>query len=271
MSDYMLMDLLYIFSNDLPKTWISLPWLTNPSGNSELTLQTRSLHLVALFCLLKRDFPEKLKAMDLTMLTCLNTPSRFVFRELDDDLVRNFKLDLDALENSVVCLAEFTWRKFQRVLDQWRGPYKSNENAYYVFHLLDLGCQLADKGDKGCIVDPQASNSTWNSICKIYLFAIPPADSVVVEAILASEFQDALQKFRSIIAESRRRRKELGCVACSRPKQPKAVAAWNDGICPVCLERLAAMQCPGFVPADAGVKLVNCGHCFHAACVAQIL
>ena len=36
--------------------------------------------------------------MDLTMLTCLNTPERFVLKALEDPRVSNLKIDLDLLE-----------------------------------------------------------------------------------------------------------------------------------------------------------------------------
>ena len=46
----------------------------------------------------KECFLEKLEKMDLTMLTCLNTPERFVLKALEDPRVSNLKIDLDLLE-----------------------------------------------------------------------------------------------------------------------------------------------------------------------------
>ena len=46
----------------------------------------------------KECFLEKMESMDLTMLTCLNTPQRFVLKALEDPRVRNLKIDLDLLE-----------------------------------------------------------------------------------------------------------------------------------------------------------------------------
>ena len=109
----------------------------------------------------RRTFLEKLEAMDLTMLTCLSTPKRFVLKELQDARLRDFKLDLAVLEESVVSYAEYTWMKAQRVLNEWKDPYKSSKNAYFVFRVLEFGCQLADHGR---IVNLKAANHKWDVI-----------------------------------------------------------------------------------------------------------
>ena len=113
----------------------------------------------------RRCFFEKLHAMDLTMITCLSTPKRFVLKELQDERLRNFELDLRLLEESVTSYAEYTWLKAQRVLNDWKDPYKSSKNAYFVFRVLEFGCQLADHGR---IVDLKAANHMWDVIKELY-------------------------------------------------------------------------------------------------------
>ena len=110
-------------------------------------------------------FFEKLLAMDLTMLTCLSTPKRFVLKELQDERLQSFKVDLRLLEESVTSYAEFTWLKAQRVLNDWKDPYKASKNAYFVFRVLEFGCQLADHGR---IVDLKAANHKWDVIKDLF-------------------------------------------------------------------------------------------------------
>ena len=50
----------------------------------------------------KECFLQKLENMDLTMLTCLNTPERFVLKALEDPRVSNLKIDLDLLEAEMI-------------------------------------------------------------------------------------------------------------------------------------------------------------------------
>lgn len=46
----------------------------------------------------KECFLEKMESMDLTMLTCLHTPPRFVLKRLEDPRIKNLKIDADLLE-----------------------------------------------------------------------------------------------------------------------------------------------------------------------------
>ena len=43
-------------------------------------------------------------------------------------------------------------------LDEWKDPYKSSKNAYFVFRVMNLGCQLAEHGR---IQDLKAVNAKW--------------------------------------------------------------------------------------------------------------
>eukprot|EP00438_Fugacium_kawagutii_P023775 Skav213336 [mRNA] locus=scaffold3340:387791:393812:+ [translate_table: standard] len=127
--------------------------LAQDSPDSQFTLGRCEVSVYAKEC-----FLEKMERMDLTMLTCLSTPDRFVLKALEDPRVRNLKIDLDLLEASVISYAVFTWKKFQRVLDEWKDPYKSSKNAYFVFRVMNLGCQLAEHGR---ILDLKAANGKW--------------------------------------------------------------------------------------------------------------
>ena len=113
----------------------------------------------------RKSFLAKLEAMDLTMLTCLATPKHFVLKELQDPRIRDFKLDLAMLEQSITSYADYTWLKAQRVLNEKKDPYKSSKNVYFVFRVLELGCQLAENGR---IVDLKASNHKWDVIAQLY-------------------------------------------------------------------------------------------------------
>lgn len=46
----------------------------------------------------KECFLEKMESMDLTMLTCLHTPPRFVLKRLEDPRIKNLEIDADLLE-----------------------------------------------------------------------------------------------------------------------------------------------------------------------------
>lgn len=45
-------------------------------------------------------------------------------------------------------------------LDEWQDAYKASKNAYFVFRVMNLGCQLAEHG---CIRDLKAANAKWDS------------------------------------------------------------------------------------------------------------
>ena len=55
-------------------------------------------------------------------------------------------------------------------LDEWQDAYKASKNAYFVFRVMNLGCQLAEHG---CIRDLKAANAKWDSWCYQCLHGMP--------------------------------------------------------------------------------------------------
>jgi len=267
-----------IFANHVPQDLDLIAVVEEPkhelamdSPDSQFTLGRCEVSVYAKEC-----FLQKLEQMDLTMLTCLNTPERFVLKRLEDPRVTNLKIDLDLLEASVISYAVFTWRKFQRVLDEWKDPYKSSKNAYFVFRVMQLGCQLAQHG---CIQDLKAANGKWDVVRRVFEdLRIQPGDSQIVEAVLSRDFLLALRHFQEEIAKA----KGEG----PGPVRSEAEAVLDT--CAVCLEPRADRRVAVAVSDDAGdagddfrdagmlsstgwVRLVNCRHCFHASCIAESL
>merc|ERR1719492_439327 len=83
--------------------------------------------------------------MDLTLLTCASLPQKFVHRDSDPEL-RSVKLDPVALFEFVTGYAEFTWTKARYMLEEKGNPPKAAKNLYFVFRLIELGCQLLEEG-----------------------------------------------------------------------------------------------------------------------------
>mmetsp|Transcript_54857 Transcript_54857/g.122668 ORF Transcript_54857/g.122668 Transcript_54857/m.122668 type:complete len:435 (+) Transcript_54857:88-1392(+) len=255
-----------IFANQIPHDLDLIAVIDEPkrkvpedSPDSQFTVGRCEVSVYTRQC-----FLEKLEAMDLTMLTCLSTPSRFVLRELDDARIRDFKLDRQLLQESVTSYAEYTWLKAQRVLADWKDPYKASKNAYFVFRVLEFGCQLAEHGR---IVDLQAANHKWDVINRLFkVLNIGTDDTDVLEALLARELRTALAHFAEKVTG-----RPSGAPGLDPPEP-----AWDT--CVVCLESRHSesksieqlMSTPG--DADAGkawVQLVNCRHSFHVACIAD--
>eukprot|EP00913_Durusdinium_trenchii_P013010 g12213.t1 len=200
---------------------------------------------------------------------------------LQDERLRNFKVDLERLEASVISYAVFTWQKFQRVLDEWKDPYKSSKNAYFVFRVLTLGEQLATYGR---IVDLKASNHLWEDIKEVYdtlqiqpgdpwitsfwieiIIAVDRFDTNVVEALLAHHFAESLRSFRAALAAAQHAQRDEAAEDAAEGAKPIVET------CAVCLDALDAEQRSIKGVAFGWVQLVNCRHCFHAACIAKSL
>lgn len=122
-------------------------------GRCEVSVYTREFFL------------DRLEVMDMTMLTCLSTPARFIIKGLEDDRVRNFQLKLDVLEEQTASYADYTWLKCHRLLDRTKVLYKACKNTYFSFRLLDFGCQLAEKGR---IIDLAAANGIFDCAKQIW-------------------------------------------------------------------------------------------------------
>lgn len=253
-----------IFANHVPQDLDLIAVVEEPkhelaqdSPDSQFVLGRCEVSVYAKEC-----FLQKLENMDLTMLTCLNTPERFVLKALEDPRVSNLKIDLDLLEASVISYAVFTWKKFQRVLDEWKDPYKSSKNAYFVFRVMNLGCQLAEHGR---IQDLKAVNAKWDVVRRVYDdLNIQPGDSNVVEAVLAHDFLLTLRDFQKQIE----RAKSAG--GATGPSEAQPIL----DTCAVCLEQKeesATANDTGMLSSSGWVRLVNCRHCFHASCIAQSL
>ncbi|CAE7034955.1 unnamed protein product [Symbiodinium sp. CCMP2592] len=106
----------------------------------------------------ERDFwLRRLEAMDLTMLTCISTPKRFVLLEIDDPRVRNLTLPLDVLEESVASYAEYTWLKAHRRMDGKGKDQGCGKEHIAAFRILCFGQQLLQKGR---ITDLTAARAT---------------------------------------------------------------------------------------------------------------
>lgn len=210
----------------------------------------------------------KLAAMDLTMITCAYLPSRFVLRELHDPRLQQMTWKDPArrmeLVQSVWSYAEYTWIKARRVLDRWEDPYKSSKNVYFVFRILELGCQLLTH-DK--ILDFHAANRRYFEIRNLYeTYNILPGDFELVEAALARSYEDEIARFQAAVHPQ----KPPAFALSERTESPSEPS--NES-CSICL-----------YPCDSGDRSENdetgsahgictllCGHTFHLHCVAELI
>ncbi|CAK9093786.1 unnamed protein product, partial [Durusdinium trenchii] len=228
-------------------------------------------------------FLQRLEAMDMTMLTCLSTPRRFVLKELEDERVSNFRLNLDELEDMTSSYAEYTWIKSHQLLDKIKNVYKARKNTYFAFRLLDFGCQLAEHG---CIIDLTAANSIFSSALQIWeLLAIEAGDWDVVEAIFGHQFQKTRERFNCGMVQARSETKVNEGNEEDQDKADKEGTAHKDiddtddlcGLCLLCNEALRSateFKVKPISPAildESWVPLANCGHCFHLQCIASFV
>ncbi|OLP85292.1 hypothetical protein AK812_SmicGene33711 [Symbiodinium microadriaticum] len=151
----------------------------------------------------ERDFwLRRLEAMDLTMLTCISTPKRFVLLEIDDPRVRNLTLPLDILEESVASYAEYTWLKAHRRMDgKGKDLYSAAKNCYFAFRILCFGQQLLRDGR---IPDLTAANAKYEVIQAVFdALSVEPGEWDVVEAIFGRLFRAELASFTGKILAAR--------------------------------------------------------------------
>eukprot|EP00435_Cladocopium_sp_Y103_P050681 s321_g15.t1 len=182
-------------------------------GRCEVSVYTREFFL------------DRLEAMDMTMLTCLSTPARFIIKGLEDDRVRNFQLKLDVLEEQTASYADYTWLKSHRLLDRTKVLYKACKNTYFSFRLLDFGCQLVETGR---IPDLAAANGIYDCAKQIWeLLQIQPGDWDVVEAVFGHHFEMMRKKFQLSMEAAKLGRVEL-------PQEPQPEDTEPEESCSLC-------------------------------------
>uniref|UniRef100_A0A7S3LB99 RING-type domain-containing protein n=1 Tax=Amphora coffeiformis TaxID=265554 RepID=A0A7S3LB99_9STRA len=218
-------------------------------GPYEVTVYTKSVWFA------------KLAAMDLTMITCAYLPRRFVLQEFKDPKMQQmtWKDPASRLElvQSIWSYAEYTWKKARRVLDRWRDPYKSSKNVYFVFRLLELGCQLL-LHDK--IVDFQAANPWYFEIQKLYQnYNIQSGDFELVEAALARSYEQEIARFQELALQRNTPTLE----------ERKDNSKGNRGkeTCSICL-----YPCDSYKSEQSDTETVCtllCGHTFHLHCMTE--
>mmetsp|Transcript_62158 Transcript_62158/g.116285 ORF Transcript_62158/g.116285 Transcript_62158/m.116285 type:complete len:405 (-) Transcript_62158:155-1369(-) len=240
----------------------------------------------------ERDFwLSRLEAMDMTMLTCISTPKSFVPMEIQDDRVRNLKISLDVLEESVASFAEYTWLKAFRKMDGHQDLYAGGKNCYFVFRLLSFGCQVAERGR---IADLRAANSKYETILQVFeVLELHPGDWDLVEAVFGNLVKTEVENFRQRVKRVRDTNTALadvgGELARHSGSQESAAESRNDEgnegehresehACALCREPVEMLWWPqaGTFESDdqiltAGVPLANCGHCFHVQCIVNAI
>lgn len=98
----------------------------------------------------KECFLEKMESMDLTMLTCLHTPPRFVLKRLEDPRIKNLKIDADLLEawHGGLDLGRAPQLCFNRVklvsiLYEWSEVRTTNQSNAFQYEKLGPGVEKA--------------------------------------------------------------------------------------------------------------------------------
>lgn len=226
-------------------------------GRCEVSVYTREFFL------------DRLEAMDMTMLTCLSTPARFIIKGLEDDRVRNFQLKLDVLEEQTASYADYTWLKSHRLLDRTKVLYKACKNTYFSFRLLDFGCQLVETGR---IPDLAAANGIYDCAKQIWeLLQIQPGDWDVVEAVFGHHFEMMRKKFQLSMEAAKLGRVEL-------PQEPQPEDTEPEESCSLCgcqMDGSQKFQVDQPLSAEHlngyWVKLANCSHRFHLTCIAEFI
>ncbi|CAE7738770.1 unnamed protein product [Symbiodinium microadriaticum] len=248
----------------------------------------------------ERDFwLRRLEAMDLTMLTCISTPKRFVLLEIDDPRVRNLTLPLDILEESVASYAEYTWLKAHRRMDgKGKDLYSAAKNCYFAFRILCFGQQLLRDGR---IPDLTAANAKYEVIQAVFdALSVEPGEWDVVEAIFGRLFRAELASFTGKILAARDGDKAEAEVPDEEPEAVCACALcdgkapplrWPEAWRAAALDRLprctisGLRRLKGFHTSTAGacrthkarwllehtVQMANCQHCFHLLCIVKAL
>lgn len=290
-----------IFSNKEPKDLDLLAIVDEPkkvvaSGSKEAQF-LRGRCEVSVY---ERDFwLRRLEAMDLTMLTCISTPKRFVLLEIDDPRVRNLTLPLDILEESVASYAEYTWLKAHRRMDgKGKDLYSAAKNCYFAFRILCFGQQLLRDGR---IPDLTAANAKYEVIQAVFdALSVEPGEWDVVEAIFGRLFRAELASFTGKILAARDGDKAEAEVPDEEPEAVCACALcdgkapplrWPEAWRAAALDRLprctisGLRRLKGFHTSTAGacrthkarwllehtVQMANCQHCFHLLCIVKAL
>ncbi|CAE7257370.1 unnamed protein product [Symbiodinium sp. CCMP2456] len=242
---------------------------------------------------------SRLEAMDLTMLTCISTPKRFVLLEIDDPRVRNLTLPLDILEESVASYAEYTWLKAHRRMDgKGKDLYSAAKNCYFAFRILCFGQQLIQNGR---IPDLTAANPKYEVIQSVFdALSVEPGEWDVVEAIFGRLFRAELASFTGKIVAARdgdeaeaevpEEKPEAVC-ACALCDGKAPPLRWPEAWRAAALDRLprctvsGLRRLRGFQTSTAGacrvrkarwllehtVQMANCQHCFHLLCIVKAL
>lgn len=206
---------------------------------------------------------QKLNLMDLTMLTTLSLPKRFVHRELDWFSVQVHAVGLVPVQlyESIVSYAEYTWVLARERLNGEGNVRKSCKDAYFAFRVLELGVQLMEHG---CIVEFHAANTWWDEVQKLYdEVAIQPGDWDVVEPCLANSFKSSVMhlytKLKGALPEGQ-------CIDHIVSPTIPGLQSEDKDPCAICLEPLLLSKKSG---CSQIAVFVNCGHTFHIKCAAR--
>lgn len=212
-------------------------------GRFEVSVYTRSCWL------------QKLALMDITMLTCVSLPAKFVLREegLFREELESVPVRPQELFDFARAYAEFTWLKAKTLL---RKPdvHKSCKNLSYVFRVLELAAQVLQHGR---IVDFQAANHWWDRAAEAYsALEIGPQDWGAVEALFARDFQREVARVRRLVGQPAGGPIEDGPAFAAQPDIAE--------VCACCSGPLSASETAPL--AESTVVLPRCGHKLHCQC-----
>jgi Zn-finger protein len=210
-------------------------------GKFEVSVYSRSFWL------------QKLALMDITMLTCLSLPAKFVLHEAKHFLeeVHSVRVRPLQLLESSHAYAEYTWVK-ARILLQGGDVHKSCKNVSNAFRLLEIAAQILEH-DR--ISDFHAANVWWERSFRAYNdFSIEATDWDMVEALFARSFQQELVRVHKLA---------IATEPCSSRPVPQLLESSSEE-CSLCI-------CP-FYPVEGGsftqshVVLPRCGHKLCSKC-----
>eukprot|EP00746_Dinoflagellata_sp_MGD_P023540 gnl/MRDRNA2_/MRDRNA2_155169_c0_seq1.p1 gnl/MRDRNA2_/MRDRNA2_155169_c0~~gnl/MRDRNA2_/MRDRNA2_155169_c0_seq1.p1 ORF type:complete len:409 (+),score=68.83 gnl/MRDRNA2_/MRDRNA2_155169_c0_seq1:102-1229(+) len=183
--------------------------------------------------------------MDPSVLTCLSLPSSFVLKELEDERIRNVRLNLPLLEKSIIALADVTW--LWAVARGLRDVYACNV-LYFAFRVLELGIQLARHGR---IIDFKAANKWFLRACSVSesiqqrKFSIVQGFSLV-HAAFEEEYEQEVRRFQSALG-------------------------MEPGRKPVCQSKDFSRQSDNLQDGLGYCHLVNCGHRFRLEIIIDLI
>jgi hypothetical protein len=211
---------------------------------------------VNICCIAADAFYAKVMSMDITLLTCLSLPERFVLRAWKDQRLDDIKIDVALLKRSIVAFSDYKW--LSAVISGF-GARSNGKEIYYAFRALQMGKQLASHGK---IIDFEAGTDIYVRACLAF--------DVLTNAGLLANQTDTGRKWYStpdMVQASFARAFQMlvhdfEATVDGRP----GVAADEEDQLSVC------DLCKGKIESDdIACELVNCKHSFHSICLATTI